>query len=249
MRWVSMRVIKVGGSVLENLEKVFKPEIFRDAVVVHGGSRYVDELAKKLGLNVEKLTSPSGVTFRRTTRKVLDVYIAAVMKANRELVSFLRRQGIEAIGVSGVKEVIIGRRKKLIKAVINGKIMAIRDDYSGIIKEVNVEMIRNYMKVGVPVIAPIAYDPVENVPLNVDGDKVAYHVALALKSRELYFLSDTAFLINGEVIDKIPRNRIEEYFPYSSGGMRKKLLMAKKAIESGVERVIIEGLNGRTVIS
>ncbi len=31
--------------------------------------------------------------------------------------------------------------------------------------------------------------------------------------------------------------------------MRKKLMMAAKAVESGVERVVIQGLNGRTVIT
>ncbi|AEC51245.1 acetylglutamate/acetylaminoadipate kinase [Pyrococcus sp. NA2] len=244
-----MRVIKVGGSVLDNLDKLFDYSAFRSSIVVHGGSRYVDELARKLGVKIEKLTSPSGVTFRRTTREVLDIYIAAIMKANTKLVSFLRERGIEAIGVSGVKDIIIGRRKKLVKALINGKVMAIRDDYSGIIKEVNVNALKNYLKVGVPVIAPIAYDPMENVPLNVDGDKVAYHVALAMGAKELLFISDTAFLVNDTVVNRIPVDEVDDYLRYASGGMKKKLMMAKKAVEGGVKKVVIQGLNGRTVIS
>ncbi|AFK23204.1 [LysW]-aminoadipate/[LysW]-glutamate kinase [Pyrococcus sp. ST04] len=248
-----MRVVKIGGSVISMLEELWRSDgisgLIEDTVIVHGGSRHVDELSRRLGIKIEKLTSPSGVSFRRTTREVLDVYVAALMKANREIVNFLRSQGINAIGLSGLdRGLIIGQRKKLIKAVINGKVVAIRDDYSGIIRKINVPALREYMKVGVPVVASIAYDPVENVPLNVDGDKVAYHMALAMKASELYFLSDTAFIANGRVVEEIPVERVEDFLSYATGGMKKKLMMAKKAIESGVESVVIEGLNGRTVI-
>ncbi|ASJ16261.1 acetylglutamate kinase [Thermococcus chitonophagus] len=248
-----MRVVKIGGSVISMLEELWRSDgissLMDNTVIVHGGSRHVDELSRKLGIKVEKLTSPSGVTFRRTTREVLDVYVAALMKANREIVEFLRSQGINAIGLSGLdRGLIIGQRKKLIKAVINGKVVAIRDDYSGVIKQINTDALSEYMKVGIPVIASIAYDPVENVPLNVDGDKVAYHIALAMRAKELYFLSDTAFLANGRVVPEIPVEKIGDYMAYARGGMRKKLMMAKKAIESGIDSVVIEGLNGRTVI-
>ena len=249
-----MRVVKIGGAALLHLEELWRSdglsEALRNAVVVHGGSRHVDELSMRLGVKVERLTSPSGVTFRRTTREVLDVYVAALMKANRELVSFLQGQGFKAIGVSGLDgELIIGRRKRLVKAVINGKVVAIRDDYSGIIERVNVEALRELKRIGLPVIASIAYDPLENVPLNVDGDKVAYHVALATKADELRFVSDSAFLADGEVVEKLRVNELNDFLRYARGGMKKKLLMSGKAIEGGVKRVVIEGLNGRTVIT
>ncbi|WP_048146556.1 [LysW]-aminoadipate/[LysW]-glutamate kinase [Pyrococcus abyssi] len=245
-----MRVIKVGGSVVPMLDKILDTSsLHGNSIIVHGGSRYVDEMARKLGVKVERLVSPSGVMFRRTTRRVLDVYVAALMRANRELVSFLRERGIDAIGVSGLDGVVLAKRKKLVKAVVNGKVIAIRDDYSGVIKSINVTLLKNYLKVGIPVIASIAYDPEENVPLNVDGDKVAYHVAIAMKAKELRFLSDTAFLIDGNVVERIPLEDFDEYLRYAGGGMKKKLMMARKALESGVKKVVIEGLNGRTVIS
>ena len=249
-----MRVVKIGGSTLFRLVELWRSdglsEVLRKAVVVHGGSRHVDALSERLGIRVERLTSPSGVTFRRTTREVLDVYVAAMMSANRELVSFLQGRGFRAIGLSGLdRGLIVGRRKRMIKAVVNGKVVAIRDDYSGTIERVDVEALREYMRLGLPVIASIAYDPVENVPLNVDGDKVALHVALALNARELRFVSDSAFIANGEVVGKLPLEEFDEFLPHAKGGMRKKLLMAKKAVESGIGRVVIQGLNGRTVVS
>ncbi len=242
-----MKVIKIGGSVISMLDRAWCES--GAGIIVHGGSRYVDELSEKMGIKVEKLTSPSGVTFRRTTREVIDVYVAALIRANKDIVKFLESKGINAIGLTGFeRELIVGRRKKLIKAVINGRIVAIRDDYSGIIEEINVKALRRYMKVGVPVIASIAYDPVENTPLNIDGDKLAKEIALNLKADELTFLSDTAFLVNGEVMDKIKADELEEFLPFARGGMKRKLLMAKAALEGGVKKVIIQGLNGRTVV-
>ncbi|AAL81808.1 acetylglutamate kinase [Pyrococcus furiosus DSM 3638] len=248
-----MRVVKIGGSVISMLENLWREngisEILGNSVIVHGGSRHVDELSRKMGVKIEKLTSPSGVTFRRTTKEVLKVYVAAMIRANKEIVEFLRNQGINAIGLTGLdRELIIGERKKLIKAVINGRVVAIRDDYSGVIKKVNTQILREYLKIGTPVIASIAYDPIENTPLNVDGDKVAYHVALAMDAKELYFLSDTAFMAGGKVVSELPADEIEKYLIFAKGGMKKKLLMAKEAINSGIKNVVIEGLNGRTVI-
>lgn len=251
-----MRVVKIGGAALVRFEEVWASDGLSsslrspDTVVVHGGSRHVDELSRKLGVKVERLTSPSGVTFRRTTREVLDVYLAAMMRANRELVGFLQARGINAVGVMGIEhELVIGRRKKLVKALINGKIVAIRDDYSGTVEKINVGALMELRKLGLPVIASVAYDPVENVPLNVDGDKVAYHMALTTNARELVFVSDSAFMADGSVVERLNLNELPELLGYAKGGMRKKLMMAAKAVESGVERVVIQGLNGRTVIT
>lgn len=241
-----MRVVKIGGAVLDNLER-FEGAVVGD-VIAHGGSDYVNELSEKMGIEVTWLKSPSGVEFRYTPKEVIEVYLMAIMKANKRIVSFLQSQGINAVGVSGLDLGLIkAERKKLVKAVINGKKVAIRDDYSGIIKEVNVEALKELIRIGVPVIAPIAMSETFE-PLNIDGDKLAYEIALSLKAEELVFLTDTAFLVDGEIVRSIKTNKIEEFMPFAGGGMKRKLLMAKKSVESGIKKVIIQGFNGRTVI-
>lgn len=241
-----MRIVKIGGAVLDNLER-FEGAVVGD-VIAHGGSDYVNELSEKMGIKVTWLKSPSGVEFRYTPKEVIEVYLMAIMKANKRIVSFLQSQGINAVGVSGLDLGLIkAERKKLVKAVINGKKVAIRDDYSGIIKEVNVEALKELIRIGVPVIAPIAMSETFE-PLNIDGDKLAYEIALSLKAEELVFLTDTAFLVDGEIVRSIKTNKIEEFMPFAGGGMKRKLLMAKKSVESGIKKVIIQGFNGRTVI-
>lgn len=108
--------------------------------------------------------------FRYTPKEVLEIYLMAIMKANKRIVSLLQSRGINAIGLSGLDLGLIkAERKKLIKAVINGKKVAIRDDYSGIIREINVKALNELSKVGVPVIAPIAMSEAYE-PLNIDGE-------------------------------------------------------------------------------
>jgi len=239
-----MRILKIGGSVLDKLEEF---ELRAD-LIVHGGSDYVDVLCEGLGIEVKKLTSPSGVEFRYTPKEVLEVYLMAVMKANKDIVAYLQSKGINAIGLSGLDfGVVKAKRKRIIKAVIKGKRVVIRDDYSGKIESVDTDILIKLMGLGVPVIAPIAMSEAFE-PLNVDGDKLAKEVALALRASELVFLSDTAFLVNGGVVDKIKADKLGEFLPFARGGMKRKLLMAGDALEGGVKKVIIQGLNGRTVI-
>lgn len=239
-----MRILKIGGSVLDKLEEF---ELKAD-LIVHGGSDYVDALCKRLGIEVKRLKSPSGVEFRYTPREVLEVYLMAVMKANKDIVAYLQSKGVSAIGLTGLDFGIVkAKRKRIIKAVVNGKKVVIRDDYSGKIESINADILIKLMSLGVPVVAPVAMGETFE-PLNVDGDKLAREIALSLRADELTFLSDTAFLVNGKTVDRIKADELERFLPFAGGGMKRKLLMARDALKDGVKKVIIQGLNGRTVI-
>ena len=229
-----MRVVKIGGAVLDRLEEF--GGILEGDIITHGGSDYVDELSRRLGIEVKRLKSPSGVEFRYTPKEVLEIYLMGIMKANKRIVSLLQSRGINAIGLSGLDLGLIkAERKKLVKAMINGKKVAIRDDYSGIIREINVKALRKLSKLGVPVIAPIAMSEAYE-PLNIDGDKLASAIALGLKADELVFLTDTAFLADGEIVEKIKINEMEEFLPFAKGGMKRKLLMAKNPLKAVLKR-------------
>ncbi len=239
-----MKVVKIGGSILGDLGSF---EIDGD-IIVHGGSDYVDALCKRLGIEIRRLKSPAGVEFRYTPKEVIEVYLMAVMKANKDIVAHLQSRGINAVGLSGLDFGIVkAKRKKIIKAVIDGKKVVIRDDYSGKIESINADILIRLMDFGIPVIAPIAMSEAFE-PLNVDGDKLAKEIALSLGADELLFLSDTAFLANGRIVDEIKTDELDEFLHFAGGGMRRKLLMAKAALEGGVRKVVIQGLNGRTVI-
>lgn len=136
-------------------------------------------------------------------------------------------------------ELVIGRRKKFVKVVINGKMVVIRDDYLGIVERINVGVLMEFRKFGLLVIVLVVYDFVENVLLNVDGDKVVYYMVLVIKVREFVFVLDLVFMVDGSVVERVNLNEFLEFFGYVKGGMRKKFMMVVKVVESGVERVVI----------
>ncbi len=241
-----MRIVKIGGSVIPHIHS-FR-EYLNGDLYVHGASDYVDDICRRAGVEVRKYRSVSGLEFRHTPPEILEYYVMGVMWANKELVTYFQRNGIDAIGISGVDLGIVrARRKKLVKVIIDGKKKVLKDDHSGKIEEIDRKKIEALMHLGVPVIASLALGE-ENIPLNVDGDTLATRIAEVFDAKELIFLSDSAFLANGEIAERIPVDDVEQYMKHASGGMRRKLMMAKRAIESGVKCVAIQGLNGRTVI-
>ncbi len=241
-----MEVVKVGGAVLDDIEKFDK--VLNSDIIVHGGSDYVNDLFKRLGEDIKMVQSLSGVEFRYTPKEDMEIFLMAMMKANKEIVSYLQSNGISAIGLSGLDSGIIkAKRKELLKAVIDGKKKVIRDDQSGKITQINEEDIKNIEKIGFPVIAPIAMGE-SSQPLNIDGDKLAYSISSKIQAEKLTFLSNTAFLANNEIIDEINIDNLDEYKEFARGGMKRKIMMAEKALEDRVNKVSIVGFNGKTVI-
>jgi acetylglutamate/LysW-gamma-L-alpha-aminoadipate kinase len=84
----------------------------------------------------------------------------------------------------------------------------------------------------------------EGERLNVDGDRVASAVAVALKAEALVIMTNVpGLLVNPDdlstLIRSIPAHRLAEYVQYAHGRMRKKLLGAQEAVEGGVPQVCI----------
>lgn len=241
-----MKVVKIGGAILDKISEF--DEVLKADILVHGGSDYVDDLFERLNKETKMVKSVSGVEFRYTPKEDMEFFLMAMMKANKEIVSFLQQNKINAIGLSGLDYSLIkAKRKKLLKAIVNGKKKIIRDDQSGKISEINTKTIKNLKNHGFPVIAPIAMSE-SSEPLNIDGDKLAFRISKDIQANQLIFLTDTAFLVDNEIVDEIRISNLEEYEKHAKGGMKRKIMMAEKAIENGIEEVSIIGLNGKTVI-
>ncbi len=241
-----MRIIKIGGGVLNELDEFEK--ISKSEIIVHGGSDFVDDLFKKVGKEIKRIKSLSGVEFRYTPYEDIDLFLMGMMKANKRIVKYLQSQGIDCVGLSGLDlRIIRGKRKEILKAKIDGKRKVIRDDQSGNISSIDKEKLMDIKEIGTPVLAPIAMDENFN-PLNIDGDKLAYNVAKKFEAKELIFLSETALLSEDKVVEEVDREDLEHIEGSVEGGMKRKLITARKALDDGVEVLKIIGLNGTTVI-
>jgi acetylglutamate/LysW-gamma-L-alpha-aminoadipate kinase len=247
----ALLVVKVGGtegvdfvSVCEDAAGLIKGGYH--LVIVHGGSSEANNLGEALGYPPRFITSPSGYTSRYTDRRTLEIFCMSVNgKVNTLIVEQLQGLGVNALGLSGLDgRLIEATRKAAIRSVENGKQKIVRDDFTGKIDKVNVSLLEALLEgVYIPVIAPLAVSP-EGEALNVDADRAAAMVASALNAETLLLLTAAPGLLRdfpdeSTLIPKLRRTQLEEALGYAAGRMKKKVLGAGEALESGVGQVII----------
>ena len=256
-------VVKVGGSagiIIGNIVHEIAQCVAEGQriVVLHGGSDLTNTLSEQLGHPVRMITSPGGMVSRYTDRETLCIYAMAVAgQINTELVACLQQQGVNALGLAGVDgRLLQARRKSIVRSLTPaGRQQILRDDYTGQVEQVNDRLLRQLLDAGyTPVIAPLALSR-EGERLNVDGDRAAAAVAVALQAEALVIMTNVPGLLadpgdNATLIRTIPAERIADFAEYAQGRMRKKLLGAQEAIQGGVPRVcigsisLLEVLNG-----
>lgn len=241
-------VVKIGGGAglnlgacLTDLAAIARE---RPLVIVHGVSARMDALCAQLNHPVRTLTSPDGHSSRYTDAQTRDIFVRAANDVNREIVTALRVQGIEAVGVELDADFpVIGRRKDAIRAVVDGRVRVVRDDYTGTITEVNAERLHSILtNGGVVVMPPLAMSA--DGALNVDGDRLAAAVAGALGACDLVILSNVRGLLRdvrdvNSLISSVSGTQIDSALNYAEGRMKRKVLGASEALNGGVGRVVI----------
>lgn len=240
-------VVKVGGAFGNAVSPVLEDLAGRaDSVLVHGGSEEVDRLGDALGRPPSYFTSPSGVVSRRSDPAHLEVVVLALAgKVQTQLVAGLASLGVNAVGLSGVDgRLLLARRKQGARAVVDGRVVRLPDDRSGTIERVNVDLLRLLLSGGiVPVVGPPAVTADGEV-VNVDADRVAAQVAVALGAETLVILTNVPGVLRDRadpstLVPHLRRPELEAAGTYASGRMRKKLLASAEALDGGVRRVVI----------
>jgi len=247
-------VVKVGGSLgidydalCQDLSQYAKP-----FVLVHGGSGLLNAVSTKLGHPPQFVTSVSGHESRLTDRRTMELFnMVYGGHMNKMLVEKLQALGVNALGLTGLDgRLLEGRQKGALKVVENGKKKIIRGDLSGYIEKVNTPLLALLLDHGyVPVLTPPAISH-EGVALNVDGDRFAAQIAIALKAEALLLLSNVPGLLRdlddeSSLIPEINASQLDALIDeVARGRMKKKLLGAKEALEGGVGRVVLGDARG-----
>ena len=247
----SVLVVKIGGAegldyaaVCEDVALLASTG--QPLVLVHGGSAEVSALGTALGRPPRWLTSPSGYRWRYTDRATLETFaMAAKGKVNTFLVERLQALGVNAVGLSGLDgRLLLAQRKDVVQSVENGKRRIVRDDFTGKVEQVNVDLLRALIALGLtPVIAPLALSR-ENEAVNVDADRAAAMIAAALQAETLVLLTAVAGLLRrypdeASLIQRLSRHELPKALGLAEAGMKKKVLGASEALDGGVGRVII----------
>lgn len=252
-----MFVIKVGGSEGIDYEAVCADvadlvHSGQQLVLIHGGSHLTNQVAKQLGHPPQFITSPSGYTSRYTDRATIEIFeMVYCGQMNKNLVERLQRRGVNAIGLSGMDgRLWSGPRKKAVRAVENGRTRIIRDNLTGKVTAVNVELLHMLLDAGfVPVLTPPAIST-DGEAINVDGDRAAAATAAALGASDLLILSNVpgvlrSFPDENSLISEITPTDIDHVAQtYAQGRMRIKLLGAQEALSGGVTRIVLGDARG-----
>lgn len=243
-----MITIKIGGSVVDGLH----PSIISDlkkvsekekVILVHGGGKEVTKISEALGKEQKFIVSPGGIKSRYTDKETAEIFTMVMSgKINKMIVGMLQKNGINAVGLSGVDGKIIQaeRKKKLIVINEKGRKMAIDGGYTGKIQDVNTDLLELMLEQGyVPVISPIAISE-EFDFLNVDGDRAAAYVAGKMQSDRILFLTNVdGLLMDNKLVTKLSLAEAKEILPKIGFGMEKKVLAATEALEMGVKQALI----------
>ena len=248
-------VVKIGGARAVDPEGALADvasvrEDGTDVVVVHGGSTAVDDALERMDIEPEYVETPSGVVGRFTDAETMDVFkMALAGQVNTDLVTGLRNQDVDAVGLSGVDGgLFTGPRKSAVRVVEDGTKKIRRGDHSGTIESVNGELLSTLLSDGY---TPVASPPMladDGVAVNTDADRAAAAVAAELGGT-LVSLTDVAGVYRdpddpATLIDRVDTpDAYEELRTAAEGFMGRKVMAATEALEGGAERVVVADAN------
>ena len=242
-------VVKIGGSLevgeagplLAELAGFTEP-----LVIVHGAHLQLDRLAAALGRPPRMVTSARGEVTRYTDRETMDHFLMAYCGlTNKRLVEALRRRGAGAVGLSAMDGgIATGRRKPDLRIVDGGRPRVLHDNHAGTIEAVDPSLLRLLLDAGrLPVLTPPAISD-RGEAINVDGDRLAAEVAIALGAQRLLILMNVPGLLRdpadeATVIPRLDPREIDGHLPLARGRARVKLLASRRALEGGVPAVVL----------
>jgi [amino group carrier protein]-L-2-aminoadipate 6-kinase len=246
----TVTVVKCGGNALVDPRAVCADVAALTTrgdrvVLVHGGSADIEDLARRLHVPSRRLVAPDGVPARHTDPAMLEVVTLALAGlAKPRLVTALVQHGVDAVGLTGLDAGLLrARRKRAHRAVVEGRRVVVRDDQSGRIEEVNARLLCLMLERGVvPVVSPPAIAE-DYGAVNVNADRVAAAIAVALGAATLILLTGAPGLLADPADEtsllRAYAVRREEPPEHTGGGMGLKLVAVREALLAGVGQVII----------
>ena len=181
-------VVKYGGHAMtdENLKQQVMEDIALlwlvgiKVVLVHGGGPEINSLMERLGHEPQFIDG-----CRVTDKETVDiVQMVLAGKVNKTLVNLLNKNGVKAIGLSGMDGNLLMCKKKDEKLGFVGDIVKVNPQVVHDVIE------KNY----IPVISTVGADTKGNI-YNINGDTAAAYIAGAMKAERLIMMTDIAGIL------------------------------------------------------
>ena len=240
-------LLKIGGGDSINLAGIAHDLAdFGDSVcVVHGANALRDDLAGRLGVEKQVLTSVSGYTSVYTDKQLMDVMLMAYSGLrNKRLVELLQMNGVNAVGLTGLDGALVrGKRNQGIRVRQGGKTL-IKRDLSGKPVEVNRKLLGLLLDSGFTPVVTMPLIDENNVAVNSENDDVVAVLNQVLEADVVVQLIEAPGILEdhedpGSVIPRIPRAELAEREKRVHGRMRRKLLALRRLTERASTRVVV----------
>ena len=187
-------VVKYGGNAM--LDDSLKQAVAQDIadlsqagvrlVIVHGGGPEITGLLKAMNKKTEFI---AGLRVTDAETATL-AQMALVGKTNPELVNFINRAGVCAVGLNGKDADLFEVRRHLATVYEDGAARQVDIGFVGEVAAVRPELLNTLLSGGyVPVIAPIGADG-EGQTYNINADTAAAAVAAQLQADVFLLLTD-----------------------------------------------------------
>ena len=266
-----MLLLKIGGGkainwdfIAEDLVEVLKTD---QVIIVHGANATRDEIAKKLGYETKKITSPSGIVSTYTDKTAIDIFLMSYAGlVNKKLVATLQKYGVNAVGLCGVDGRLWEAKQKKDLYIKDGeKTKLLSGSFTGRVEKVNHHLVGGILSLGfTPVICPPAIS-YENEIVNTDNDWAAAMMVEALGIKKMVSLFEAPGMLKdpadeSSIMHQLSQEELTGLLQFAKGTMKKKVLGAQKAFEGGLETMywadgrvknpVTNALNGKgTVIT
>jgi acetylglutamate kinase len=247
-------VVKYGGNAMtdDKLKRAFAEDIafMRFAgfkpVVVHGGGPQISSMLDRLGIESEFRGG-----LRVTTPEAMDVVrMVLVGQVQRELVGLINEHGPLAVGLSGEDAGLFTAEPA--STVVDGEEVDLGQ--VGEVVDVRPSSVLDIIEAGrIPVVSSVAPDA-DGVIYNVNADRAASALAVALKAEKLLVLTDVEGLYLDwpdpeEVIGEISPEALEGILPDLASGMIPKMSACLEAVKGGVKRAtVVDGREEHAVL-
>lgn len=231
-----MIILKIGGGRHINLEGIVKDlkDLEEKVLIVHGANALRDELGERLGQPKKTVTSVSGYASVYSDEGAIDLMMMAYSGLrNKRLVELCQKNGINALGLTGLDGgAITGKRNKGIRVFENKKKMLLRD-FSGKPKAVNNDLLMMLLEHNyVPVLTPPIMDE-KGWAINTENDDVVRKLAETLRPHTIVQLIEAPGLLKDpkdqeSLIPSLSFSQCEIWESRAEGRMKRKLLAIKK---------------------
>lgn len=241
---IAMLVTKIGGSIATDAAPVLDELARRETpVLVHGFGPQTTRRAEQTDVEPRWIRSPQGVTSRFTDEDTLAIMQEAADEVADRLSDGLAQREVPHTRVQGSEGLLAAEAKPALRHQRgDGRTVLVRGNRSGRVSGVDPSPIEHAREEGrLALVTPLARDASGLV--SVDADRAAAAIAAALGADELVLLTDVPRVHDehGEPIHTLPVDRTDELREAGalSGGMLRKLVAAREALEAGIATVWI----------